>query len=52
MKVNDMPRVKLFKLRDDLQSTFRRITQFVIKNSKSNFDVVALSGTNELVKIK
>ena len=50
MKVNDIPCVKLFKRGNDLQGTFHRVTQYVSKNSKSNFDVVVLSGTNDLRK--
>ena len=50
MKVNDIPCVKLSKRGDDLQSTFHRVTQYVTKNGKSNFDVVVLSGTKELRK--
>ena len=50
MKVNDIPCVKLSKRGDDLQGTFHRITQYVTKNSKSNFDVVVLTGTNDLRK--
>ena len=50
MRVNDIPCVKLSKRGDDLQGTFRRITQYVTKNSKSNFDVVVLTGTNDLGK--
>ena len=50
MKVNDIPCVKLSKRGDDLQGTFHQITQYVTKNSKSNFDVVVLTGTNDLCK--
>ena len=50
MKVNDIPCVKLSKRGDDLQGTFHRITQYVTKNSKSNFDVVVLTGTDDLRK--
>ena len=50
MKVNDIPCVKLSKRGDDLQGTFHQITQYVTKNSKCNFDVVVLTGTNDLHK--
>ena len=48
MKVNDILCAKLSKRGDDLQGTFHRVTQYVTKNSKSNFDAVVLSGTNDL----
>ena len=50
MKINDIPCVKLSKRGDDLQGTFHQVTQYVTKNSKSNIDVVVLSGTNDLRK--
>ena len=50
MKVSDIPCVKLSKRGDDLQGTFHRVTQYVSKNSKPNFDVVVLPGTNDLRK--
>ena len=50
MKVNDIPCVKLSERGDDLRGTFHRVTQYVTKNSKSNFDVVVLSGTDDLHK--
>ena len=50
MNVGNIESIKLTERGDNLEGTFHRTRNFVCRRAKTDFDIVVLTGTNDLSK--